>query len=104
MTLNEEQRQALQILADATRVAKLGEDGDFMGLLQAIPTIMRVCPKRFQRALNLGKMLVETGVLVPEGHGAQIVFDAMKLVAERREFFEAAFEATKHCTGCEDET
>ena len=99
--LDTKQQEALQLLADTVRITDLiASDASLPAILEAARTAKTACPRQFQHALNLGRMMIETGVLVLDGHGAEIVFGAMNLVVERQEFFDAAFEMTKDCAGC----
>jgi hypothetical protein len=102
--LTSEQLDAIQILADMVYVweldAEIVDIASMYETLQTVAELSLACPQRFRRALNLGHMMLETGVLAPDGHGAKTVLAALELVARERDMFEKAFTATEGCTGC----
>lgn len=105
MKLSKEQQFVLQVLADAVRITRLfqNEDADLAAVMDAARSVQTVCPKKFLQAVNLGRLLVETGTLASDGRDAQTVFDAMAMIAERQEFFDAIFEMSKNCPGCSND-
>lgn len=102
--LTPQQLEAIQILADTVHVWTLEESiesvQDAVDLLEELRHIELVCPQRFRRALNLGRILVETGALAPDGHGTETVLAALEMVAKRQDLFDVLYAETAGCNGC----
>lgn len=95
--LTSEQAATLQLIFDVHRIL---QQGNIAYLLDNHERLALVCPHCFANAVASAKMMMEAGVLVPGGHGYDIVLDAIESIQRNAALFEE-FKGSP-CNGLEE--
>ena len=95
--LTPEQATTLQLVFDVHRVFL--EQGDIHYLLENHERLVLVCPHCYANAVASAKLMMEARILVPGGHGYDIVLNTIESVQRNATLFER-FKGTP-CNGLE---